>query len=75
MCGVPSPLVHFEQVDIGVGVQEYDHQWECPQHGVFVVGVETKREAHVFHFQDHGRFERPIGVARPTLWERLGDKA
>lgn len=43
-CGRSCPPVHWEEVDIGVGVQVYDHVWLCPEHGEFqqpeIYGVE-----------------------------------
>jgi hypothetical protein len=34
-CGVSSPLFDFQEVDIGVGMQVFGEEWECPEHGRF----------------------------------------
>jgi hypothetical protein len=34
-CDLESPCVDWVEVDIGVGVQTGDYQYECPQHGVY----------------------------------------
>lgn len=34
-CSAPSPLVDYAEVDIGVGVQTFNHEYECPTHGCF----------------------------------------
>lgn len=34
-CGVDSEPFDWNEVDIGVGTQTFDHQWVCTTHGVF----------------------------------------
>ena len=34
-CGKISPCVDWCEVDIGVGVQTFDHEYECTEHGGF----------------------------------------
>jgi len=34
-CGVSCPCAHWEEVDIGVGVQVGDEQWICLEHGLW----------------------------------------
>jgi hypothetical protein len=41
-CGAPSECLHWEEVDIGVGIQEFDHQYGCPWHGVWGFDSEGK---------------------------------
>lgn len=32
-CGHLSEPYDWNEVDIGVGTQTFDHTWECPKHG------------------------------------------
>ena len=34
-CGLAAPCVDHCEVDVGVGVQTFDHEYECPEHGAF----------------------------------------
>jgi len=34
-CGQNSPCVDWNEVDIGVGIQTFDHEYACPTHGCF----------------------------------------
>lgn len=34
-CRAASPCVDWNEVDIGVGVQKFEHEYECPTHGRF----------------------------------------
>lgn len=34
-CGLPSACVDWQEVDNGVGVQQFEHEYECPAHGAF----------------------------------------
>lgn len=34
-CGAESPCVDWCEVDIGVGIQTFNHEYECPTHGRF----------------------------------------
>lgn len=53
-CSSPSPLVDCCEVDIGVGIQTWDHEYECPTHGrfVFVVDKETFKARAVFQVDE-----------------------
>lgn len=35
-CGENAPCVDHSEVDIGVGIQTFDHEYWCPTHGGFV---------------------------------------
>ncbi len=32
-CDVPSPCIHYDSVHNGVGLQYFDHMYECQTHG------------------------------------------
>ena len=34
-CAAPSPCIDWNEVDIGVGTQTFDHEYQCPTHGYF----------------------------------------
>jgi hypothetical protein len=34
-CGVTAPCVDWNEVDIGVGVQVFEAEYECPKHGCY----------------------------------------
>jgi len=34
-CGVMCKVYDWRSVDIGVGMQHYDPEYECPEHGVW----------------------------------------
>lgn len=34
-CGADSTLADCTEVDIGVGFQRFNEEWECPKHGPF----------------------------------------
>lgn len=44
-CGEPSPCTDWNEVDIGVGVQTFDHVYTCPRHGDFAFSLYTHRAA------------------------------
>ena len=39
-CKAPTTLYDFIEVDIGVGVQTFDHQYLCPECGEFAFVTE-----------------------------------
>jgi hypothetical protein len=43
-CGAESPCVDWNEVDIGVGVQTFEPQFECPMHGRFAFVERTVEE-------------------------------
>jgi hypothetical protein len=49
-CGDKSPCVDFCEVDIGVGVQRWNHEYRCPTHGdfAFVQVAGTYRSQPIF---------------------------
>jgi hypothetical protein len=48
-CGERSPCVDHSEVDIGVGLQTWDHEYECPTHGGFSF-VDTPRNEQIAPF-------------------------
>jgi hypothetical protein len=47
-CGAASPCVDWNEVDIGVGVQTFDHEYECPTHGCFAFAFEHHQTRPIF---------------------------
>jgi predicted nucleic-acid-binding Zn-ribbon protein len=49
-CGAESRPYDWNEVDIGIGVQTYEHEWECPEHGCFsyVFDQAANRSAPLF---------------------------
>lgn len=49
-CDALSPCVNWTDVDIGVGIQTFEHQFECPAHGrfAFVYDEKTRTSRAVF---------------------------
>jgi len=41
-CGAPAPCVDYSEVDIGVGVQTFDHEYQCPNCGNFAFRYEPE---------------------------------
>lgn len=58
-CHAVSPCIHFESVDVGVGVMTGDHQYSCPVHGDFAYGHDDGKPI----FRDDG----PIITISTTL--------
>ena len=56
-CKAASPCVDWCEVNIGVGVQTWDHEYECPTHGCFgfVYDENTHRSAAVFRDDEMAR--------------------
>jgi len=42
-CGAESPCVDHCEVDIGVGIQTFDHKYLCPEHGRFAFASSDDR--------------------------------
>lgn len=40
-CGKDAPCYAWEEVDIGVGVQVFEEEWVCLEHGVFRMSSTT----------------------------------
>ena len=40
-CHAVAPCVDWNEVDIGVGVQTFEPQYECPHHGRFAWAEQT----------------------------------
>jgi len=47
-CRALSPLFDCQEVDIGVGVQEFNHEYVCPEHGQFGFALVDGRSEPVF---------------------------
>lgn len=63
-CEAESPCTDWQEVDIGVGVQVFDEEWTCPEHGEFGFS----------HFDpDRPRYQR-IVFLRGTVLEREGSE-
>ena len=44
-CSVPSPCVDHSEVDIGVGMQTWDHEHYCSEHGAFAFADGEEKDA------------------------------
>lgn len=49
-CGTDVPCVDYCEVDIGVGVQTWNHEYQCPAHGpfAFTYNETTHRSEPIF---------------------------
>lgn len=56
-CNAASPCVDWNEVDIGVGVQTFDHEYQCPTHGDFAFVFEG-HQAHPV-FRDEAEVSKP----------------
>ena len=56
-CDAESPCTDWNEVDIGVGVQTFNHSYTCPVHGIFAWDesapyVPGKRSVAIFQRDD-----------------------
>lgn len=55
-CDAESPCVDWCEVDIGVGTQTWNHEYECPTHGrfAFIFDEGSTRCRPIFHDEEAG---------------------
>lgn len=46
-CKAQSPCVDHNEVDIGVGIQTFDHRFYCPTHGEFSFNASASWDAPI----------------------------